>query len=348
MITCVIAAAPARLSAQLRLLAALAPLPRHPAPRLEEIEIAAVPATLARPRRPGRLPAFVFVNGVTARGRRHPEVRRVAATLARAGHAVLVPDPTGLAQGAISLATAQSLIAAVDAFARTTDAPRGRVRLLGVSLGTTLALLAAQDPGLRDRVELVAGIAPYADAVNVVRLATTGHHLVDGETVAYPVPDFLRLVIARTLVAWLDPGADRDLLANALAAVGDDDPDPLAAVRALPLDDLTADTRRMVDVLLNADPARFDALFARVPAAVRRSAEALSPIRAAAGLRAPVLLVSEPRDKYFPIEEARAVARLAPDARLIVTDALSHADLRPTRILDLLRLDALAVTILAG
>jgi pimeloyl-ACP methyl ester carboxylesterase len=348
MITCVIAAAPARISAQLRLLAALSGMPRRAAPRLEEIEIAAIPATVAHPRRPGRLPAFVFVNGVTARGRRHPDVRRVAATLARAGHAVLVPDPTGLAQGAISVATAQSLIAAVDAFARTADVPHGRVRLLGVSLGTTLALLAAQDPRLRGRVELVAGIAPYADAANVVRLATTEHHLVAGRLVPYAVPDFLRLVVARTLVAWLDDGPDRDLLAAALAAVGDDDPDPLAAVRALPLADLTDDTRRMVDVLLNTDPARFEPLFALVPAAVRRSAEALSPIRAAARLHMPVLLVSEPRDKYFPIEESRALVRLAPDARLIVTDALRHADLRPARIPDLVRIDALAVRILAG
>ncbi len=348
MIRRVHASARARIAAQARLLAALAAARRRPLLRHDEIEVAGIPATLTRPRRPGRLPAFVFVNGVTARGRHHPDVQRLASTLARAGHGVLVPEPTGLAQGAITVATARSLIAAVDAFARTPEAPGGRVRLLGVSLGTTLALLAAQDPRLRDRVELVAGISPFTDATNVIRLATTEHHLAGGELLPYAVPDFLRLVAARTLVAWLDDGPDRDLLAAALAAVGDDDPEPLAAVRALPLSDLSDDTRRMVDVLLNTDPARFEALFARVPASVRMSAEALSPIRAASRLHAPVLLVSEPRDKYFPIEESQALVRLAPDARLIVTSALSHADLRPARIADLLRIDALAVRILAG
>jgi pimeloyl-ACP methyl ester carboxylesterase len=338
----------ARISAQRRLLVAVAATSRRPLLGHDEVEIAGIPATLNRPRRPRHLPAFVFVNGVTAPGRRHPDVQRLASTLARAGHTVLVPDPTGLAQGAITVATAQSLIAAVDAFARSPDAPGGRVRLLGVSLGTTLALLAAQDPRLRDRVDLVAGIAPYTDATNVIRLATTEHHLVAGALVPYPVPDFLRLVAARTLVAWLDDGPDRDLLGAALAAVGDDDPDPLAAVRALPLAGLGGDTRSLVDVLLNTDPGRFEALFARVPARVRRSAAALSPIRAAGSLHAPVLLVSAPRDRYFPIEESQALVRLAPHARLIVTTALRHADLRPARIADLARIDALAVRILAG
>jgi hypothetical protein len=45
-------------------------------PRLEEILVAGVPTALARPGRARPCAMLVFVNGVTAQGRRHPDVQR--------------------------------------------------------------------------------------------------------------------------------------------------------------------------------------------------------------------------------------------------------------------------------
>src|SRR5262249_7298111 len=107
----------ATIAAQARLVAALgvssrqtlvrrAAEPLTPRPRLDEVELAGVAATLARPAdEPGPWPALVFVNGVTARGRAHPAVRQLACALARAGHCVLVPDPPGLAGGVLGAHT---------------------------------------------------------------------------------------------------------------------------------------------------------------------------------------------------------------------------------------------------
>jgi pimeloyl-ACP methyl ester carboxylesterase len=349
------------LGAQARLAAACAVASRTPllrlagehltdAPRMRDEILAGVPATVAAASRPGPLPAYVFVNGVTARGRRHPAVHRLAYALARAGSLVAVPDPPGLARGAITTGTLDGLVGAVAALAGRDEVHGGRVALLGVSLGTTLALLAAQDERLRDRVSLVAGIAPYADLRNVIRLATTGRYPFPDGPAPYPVDPFLQLVTARTFVAWLAPGPDRDLLEAALAGVDEDDPDPLAPVRAISLAGLTPETRPVLGVLLNTDYERFDELYAQVPEPARRSALRLSPLQGAGRIAAPVELASAPRDKYFPLEESRAFVRAVPGGRLTVTGSLDHAipKLGLAGIAELAQIDALAVRVLSA
>jgi pimeloyl-ACP methyl ester carboxylesterase len=42
-------------------------------------------------------------------------------------------------------------------------------------------------------------------------------------------------------------------------------------------------------------------------------------------LRAPVLVVSAPHDKYFPPDETRALAARGVDLQLTITPALAHA-----------------------
>jgi pimeloyl-ACP methyl ester carboxylesterase len=148
------------------------------APHVQDELVAGVPTTVYRPGGGSRWPALVFLNGVTARGRHHPDVERLAGALARVGFLVLVPDPPGLAEGEVTERTLAATIAVV-------HAAGGRVGLVGVSVGASLGLLAAEEPSLAHRVTLVAGIAPYADLENVARLATTGDTLENGHLVPY-------------------------------------------------------------------------------------------------------------------------------------------------------------------
>jgi pimeloyl-ACP methyl ester carboxylesterase len=308
-------------------------------PREEELLIAGVPTTVVRPGGGDRWPALVFVNGATPRGRYHPDVRRLAQGLARAGFLVLVPDLPGLARGEITLQTRAAAIAVARVATERPDA-RG-VGLLGVSVGATLALLAAEDPALSDRITIVAGTAPYTDLANAVRIATTGTSRDDGRLVPYRAKSFLALVIARSLTVALPPGPERNALLTELRRTEDDAPDPLApfprrASRAGPA------VRPLVDLLANRDPKRFDELYEALPPGMRAGIRRLSPIHEASRLRAPVELATAPRDKYFPPSESRGIVRSAPRARLTISSSLEHAglDLSPDNIAGLVRLDA--------
>jgi len=118
------------------------------------------------------------------------------------------------------------------------DALGGKVGLVGVSTGATLALLAAEKESLGGRVSVVAGVAPYADIKIVLDVATTGHYRKGGKTVRYEADPFLSYVIARSLISALPPGDDRETLLSELDKVNRLDPEPLANLRDRPSRDL--------------------------------------------------------------------------------------------------------------
>jgi len=310
------------------------------APHVQDELVAGVPTTVYRPGGGKRWPTLVFLNGVTARGRHHPDVERLAGALARVGFLVFVPDPPGLAEGEVTERTLAATIAVV-------EAAGGRVGLVGVSVGATLGLLAAEEPRLANRITLVAGIAPYSDLENVARLATTGDTLENGRLVPYAVKSFMQLVTARSFVAALPPSADRSRLLAELQRLHEGSPDPLAVFRRTRPAAVGPSVRALVELFANRDPARFDRLYAALPPALRDSVVRLSPLAGADRLRAPVEIASAPHDKYFPLSETRALARAATHARvrLTVTSTLHHAipSFSLSDVADLFRFDGWAV-----
>jgi pimeloyl-ACP methyl ester carboxylesterase len=310
-------------------------------PRIEEMRVAGLPATVVRPGEGnGPWPAVVFVNGATRRGRHHPKVQRLARGLARAGFLAVVPDLPGLSLGAITPATTAATIRVVGATARRRDV-RGRVALYGVSVGATLCLLAAESRELLGRVSVVGGEAPWVDLEKVIRLATTGEY----GTSRYHTDPYVRLAIARSLAAGLPPGPDRRLLLRTLLAVSDTDPEPLAGLQA---DGLGRAGRALVELLLNRRTQQFASLYARLPRRVREGVVRLSPLVGARRLRVPVELASAPHDKYFPPAESRALAAVAPRVRVSVTTTLDHAIPQPSLrdFRGLLRFDGFVVRFL--
>jgi alpha-beta hydrolase superfamily lysophospholipase len=313
-------------------------------PRVSDELVAGVPTAVFRPGGEERSRVVVFVNGVTRRGRFHSTVRRLAIGLARTGHVTLVPDLPGLGVGELTPWTVERLVAVVAAALRFPDV-HGRVAFVGVSAGGSLALVAAADRRLCERVGVVAAIAPYVDLPEVVRLATTGFHRERGRLVRYRVDPFVSLVAARALAASLPPGRDRRMLLSLLRSVPDTSETPLAAFRQRRPPGLGPAGRALVALLRNRNPRRFDAAFATLPRSLRAAARRLSPILVAHRLCARVELITAPHDKYFPPAESRALVRVAPDATLTVSETLQHADLEPSlaELGDLARLDAFVV-----
>jgi len=296
-------------------------------PRVAEVRIAGQEATLARPGHGKRWPAVVFVNGATERGHLHPDVQRLARGLARAGYLVVVPELPGLRRGEITLRTLAATVAVGRTTAARPDVQDGRVGLVGVSVGSSLALCAAEDGRLSGRVSAVAGIAPYADLEDVAMLATTGYVRIGGRLVPYDADDFVQLAVARSLAASLQARRDRERLVRRLAAIPNGRDDPLRGLRT---DGLGRQGRALVRLLLNRDSRRFETLWRGLPPAVVAAAQRLSPVGGLARLDAPVLLATSPTDKYFPVAESRRLAARSDRVRVTVTSSLSHAIPHPS------------------
>lgn len=312
------------------------------APVITDANLAGTAGTIVRPGGRAPWPALVFVNGATPDGRAHPTVLRLSAALARSGRQVYIPDLPGIAGGELSPATLAAAIAYVRNVA---DTGGGRVGLAGVSIGASLALLTAADPRLADRISVVACIAPYTDMANVMLLATTGMYRRNGRFEPYAVPEYLWVGLARSVTAILPPSPGIEALTAELRAIDPAAADPVARFSDRSFESLGADAASVLALMTNRDPTRFDELFAALPEHVRSTVSALSPLRAAAGLRAPVEIVTAPRDRYFPVAESLALAAASPRVRVTVTSLLAHATprLHPRYLAELGRLDGFFV-----
>jgi pimeloyl-ACP methyl ester carboxylesterase len=322
---------------------------RAKAPQTDDDVLAGVPVTVVRPAGAPPSPTLIFMNGATPDGRAHPMVLRLSFALARSGHRVLIPDLPGIAGGELSPATLATSIAFAAAAAGAAETAHGAVALAGVSIGASLALLAASDPSLADRVSAVACVAPYSDLAKVMLLATTDTYREAGKADPYPVPPYLGVGLARSLAAMLPPTAAATALCDELRKL---DPASSAALefRERAFREAGDDAMTLFDLLSNRDPTRFDSLYAALPERIRATVEALSPVRAAAGLRAPVEIATAPRDRYFPVAESRALVAASPRVRLTVTSLLEHATprLSPRYLAELGHLNGFFVRALAA
>jgi dienelactone hydrolase len=299
------------------------------APEVQDLRIAGAPATLARPGGGERWPALVIVNGATALGRREPALQRLVRGLARAGFLCVLPDLPGLPDGRLGGETVAATVAVARATARREDVEGGRVGLVGVSVGTSLALLAAAEPSLAGAVSMVAGTAPYADLGNLLRLATTGYYRDGNLLVRYDSDPFLAVAAARSLAA-VAPGLEGVRLTSLTSELDEDADDPLAPLRAIPTEAVAPEARPFVMLLANRDPRRFDELYGALPAQTRDAIEQLSPLTHVSRIRVPLELATASEDRYVPLAEVEALARAASDARVTVTDTLTHAVPRPS------------------
>ena len=296
-------------------------------PAVEDGYVAGNPALIVRPGGDGPWPAIFFVNGTVQEGRELPEVRRLAEGLARAGYLVVVLDLPGLRSDELTPETVSETVRVARVVAGSPEASGGRVGLVGVSTGATLALLAAGDPEARESVAVVSGVAPYSEIRNVLNVATTGYYRHDEKLVHYETDPFLSYVAARSLVAILPEGEDREKLTSELEEVYRYDPDPLTDLRDRSTNDLSPEAESVVELLANRDPECFEGLYDALPEGMREDLDELSPLARTGRIEAPVELVSGPQDKFFPVSESYAVYRIAPDLRVTVSEALDHAEL---------------------
>lgn len=318
------------------------------APVVQQRPVAGVPAAVAVPAGGGPYAAVVVMNGVTARGRHESHVERFTAALGRTGYLAVVPDVPGLSRGELTERTlrgTRDVVRSVAAWPKV-----ARVSVLGGSVGGSLALVAASAPDLAGRVSSVVAIAPYTDLRGVIELATTGVYPAERGPVPYRAKPFLDLVVARSLIAGLPPGRERDRLLSRLARVPHDAPRPLRALRRLDPRGFGVGMRAVLELLRNDRPARFAARYRRLPESLRAGVAALSPVTGAARLWAPVEIASAREDKYFPPEQYPPL--LALNARIRLTDVppLRHTipSLSPGGIAGLARLDGFGVRVMRG
>lgn len=322
-------------------------------PRLRDTTIGGTAVTVVEPGGDGPWHTVLLINGATEGGRFDTEVLRLGTGLARVGHRVVIMDAPDPESGDLSITAEADTMRVARALASSDATLDGELSFVGLGLGGTLALVAAEDRRLASNVPLVVAVSPLTDLVELGRLVTTGFHDTEDGLTRLPVPPELLETAANVLVDALPRSPTRDLLAAEIAAAlaGDSEEgaaatgDLLAALDDIPDGLLDANTQPVVDLLSNDDPEAYDVLYRALPDPARRAIERLSPARDARRLAARVELATASGDPLVPFAQAEALEQTAPDVRITVADAFSSIQSRPGLggPGDFLRIDALLV-----
>jgi acetyl esterase/lipase len=256
-----------------------------------------ISADIYRPGGEGEHAAIVFSMGAPPMDRDDSRLVKLAEDVARAGVVMLVPFSERLDAELIEPEEVEALVGAFQYLRAQDYVDAEKVGYIGVSVGASLALLAASDKSISDEVDLLVSFGGYFNALDTLSAVSTHHISYDGLEEEWEPRHHSVRVMARQLIDKLASPVDRQVLERIF--VDRESPDEAGLSRLSPLG------RACYDFLTNRDPARVDELLAGLPAEALRDLRLLSPSRTLEDVRAEIFIVHDRGDPFIPYVESR-------------------------------------------
>jgi dienelactone hydrolase len=254
-------------------------------------------ADIYRPADGERHSAIVFSMGAPPLDLDDSRLRKLAEDSARAGLVMLVPFSERLDAEMLEPAEVESLVGLFEYLQQQPYVDPERVGYMGVSVGGSLALLAAADPRIADDVDFVVSFGGYYNGVDALREIGTQRVAYDGIDEEWEPDQHTVKVMARQLIAAMDDADDRRLLTQAFVR--------RQPVTQADLSSMTSEGRAAYELLNKPDPGDVDALLAALPPDGLAKLEELSPSRNIDEVQAELYIIHDQSDKFVPYVESR-------------------------------------------
>jgi len=280
-----------------------------------------MPADVYRPPQ-GRHGAIVFVMGAPPLEPDDSRLVRLADSAARAGFVMFLPFSPDLENEFIAREEPDAYVAAFEYLQRQDFVDPERIGFIGVSVGGSLALIAASDPRISADVDFLVAFGAYYDALDTLAAVTTGSIYYEGKQESWDPRRHTEEVMAEQLIDRLPDSGDRDLLWRVFIDEESVSSSELAA--------LTPGGRDAYDFLSNRDPERVTELIERLPAAFLADMRALSPSLRLDGIQAEIFILHDRSDRFIPYVESRRLRdRLAGRPNLHYTELTVFEHVEP-------------------
>jgi len=303
---------------------------RRPDPTVEPVTFRAgtkaIVADVYRPAGEGPHPGIVLNHGVADLGKDDPRLVNFADAVARAGYVALVPEFENLKGFRVRPSDVDEVIAAYEYLAGRPDVKPDRVGLFGFSYAGGLAVLAASDPRIADRVRFCFLLGSYYDLENVVTYMTSGMYRSDGRWAYLEPRNSGRWAFLINSADLIEDEGDREALVEIARAKWDD---PGAEVGAL-VESLGEEGRRAYDLMVNDDPDGTRPLIEGLSPRVREYFDALSLEGKIDRLEAHLIVGHGRDDNLIPYTESLLLAENVPPAasvHLAILESFQHVDL---------------------
>ena len=263
-------------------------------------------AEVYRPPGDGTRAAVLLSVGATPEGLDDPGLVLLGDALARAGYVTMLHWSP--AMGLESNMDPSEVAALVEAFLYLEGleyVDPERVGIGGFCVGASLALVAAADPRIRDRVDFVNAFGPFYDAGALLRQAVSRTVVYDGEMTPWqPEPRTLQF-LATEMIENVDDPSDMQILT--LHYLGDQPSRPIEADRLSPQGKVVA------HLLDEVQPHEAETLYEMLPPALHEDLAMISPSTYVHDLRARLLVMHDRHDEYVPAAESRRLLEATRD-----------------------------------
>ncbi|MBN1875464.1 MAG: alpha/beta hydrolase [Anaerolineae bacterium] len=255
-----------------------------------------------------------------------PLLVQVAEDLARLGIVVLIPDMPGIRTGMLVPEDSEVLVAAFEYLSSQAYVNAERVGFFGFCVGSSIALVAAEDIRINERVSYINVFGGYYDTWDFARaIAARSSRYNDKEFAWTPARQTI-LLFAKNVLTYLVAPHERQMFLELLQTPSEG---PSAASS-----DLTTLGQVGYRLLTSPNPAAIDALMTQIPAQKLAEIDVLSPSIGIDRLKAKVFIMHDISDPYVPITESYRLADALSDPEQKVHAQFSLFDhVRPSHAL---------------
>ncbi len=306
---------------------------RLPDPQIErvmfEAEGRAMIADVYRPAlgsRRSRRPGIVLNHGVVAGGMSDLRLTNFADALARAGYVALVPEFINLKEFRVRPSDVDEMVGSYEYLERLPDVNPDRVGFFGFSYAGGLAVLAANDPRISERVRFCFLLGSYYDLRSIVTYATTGYYLEDGEWVYMKPRHMGKWAVLRNSLELVGDDTDRRLLRRIANSKLEDDTCDVSASA----DSLGEEGALLYELMMNGDPDAAAGIIDRLSPRILSYFDELSMPGNIENVTARLIIVHGRDDNLMPYTESILLAENAPPKAIVelrILESLQHVDL---------------------
>ena len=144
-----------------------------------------LPASRGEPNQPTPNPALILAMGVRTNEKDKPILLGFADTLARLGYVVIWPRLEDLDKEIVKYERLQTFIKAFEYLEQHSSVERNRISYIGFSVGSSLAMAAAEDPGINNQVRSVVFFGGYYNIFDYLKALATKSFVLDGQNIAW-------------------------------------------------------------------------------------------------------------------------------------------------------------------
>lgn len=268
-------------------------------------------ADIYRPAGDAPRAAVVFSMGAPPLDLDDSRLVKLAEDAARAGLVMVVPFSERLDDERIEPEEIDALVGIFQYLEQQPYVDPDRIGYIGVSVGGSLALVAAADPRIADRVDYVVSFGAYFNGIDALAAIGSQRITYDGLEETWE-PNHHSVEVMALLLIWeLSDDTDREVLCRAFVDPGDRlrlcglasvDRDPVTEADVARL---TPEGRAAYDIMTGPDPARTEELLSQLPQAAVAKLTQLSPEGVLADLKGELYVIHDRGDEYIPYVESR-------------------------------------------